>query len=280
MQPNSFTCKNCGQALTGKYCSNCGEKVYHETDKRFIHLIDEGVHFTTHLDGSFFTTLKTFLTRPGKYSADFCNGIRKKYFKPVSFFLLLVILYLLFPLFQGLNMKFSTYVSPHYSYAWYGKPVAKKKMQTHHLTEKELAEKYDKKSPVFAKFSLLLLIPLSALALALLFYTSRRYFYDHFILSTEITSFYIFSQFLFLPLVALAVTAMKPSLIYIFRDNSWLWDAFYLLLALYIIIAFRKFYRQKLWLSILKGVFFSLVFIVIIRDIYNFLLYYLVMLFI
>lgn len=280
MQPNQTHCKNCGQALTGKYCSNCGEKAYQETDKRFVHLIDEGVHFTTHLDGSFFTTLKTFLTRPGKYAADYCSGIRKRYFKPISFFLLLVILYLLFPLFKGLNMSYSTYVSDQYSYAWYGKPVALKKMQTHHLTEEELAEKYNKKSPAFAKFFLLVLIPLSALVLALLFYTSRRYFYDHFLLSIEITSFYIFSQFLFLPLLALIVTTIKSSLAYIFSDNSWLWDFFYLLLAFYIIVAFRKFYKQKVWLSILKGLVFSLVFLVFIRDIYNFLLYYLVMLFI
>ena len=280
MQPNSSTCKNCGQPLTGKYCSQCGQKAFEEMDKRFIHLIDEGVHFTTHLDGSFFTTLKTFFTRPGKYSADYCAGIRKKYFKPISFFLVLVILYLLFPLFRGLNMKFSTYLSPHYNYAWYGKPAAQKKMKTHHLTEQQLGEKYDKKSPAFAKFSLLLLIPLSAVVIALLFYTSRRYFYDHFILSIEIVCFYIFSQFLFLPLAALLTVSLNPQLEYMFGDNSWIWIFFYILLLLYVIMAFRRFYQQPYWLSIIKGLAFSLVFIAFIRDIYNFLLYYLVMLFI
>jgi len=280
MQATSPICKNCGQPLTGNYCSNCGEKMHHENDKQLIHLLDEGFHFVTHLDGSFFTTFKTFLAKPGKYAADYCNGIRKKYFKPISFFLLLVILYLLFPFFAGLNMKFATYNSPNYKYAWYARPAALKKMETHHLTEKELADGYDKKSPAFAKFSLLLLIPMSAIVLALLFYTSRRYFFDHFILSTEIISFYIFFQFLFLPLIALLIVSISPSLVYLLSDNSWVWIISYISLAIYISIAFRNFYGQKYWLSILKAIVFFFVFFIVMRDIYNFLLYYLVMLFI
>ena len=266
--------------MTGKYCVNCGEKVYQEHDKNIIHLFDEVIHFVTHFDGSFLTTLKTFLTKPGKYAADYSAGIRKKYFKPISFFLVIVIIYLLFPLFQGLDMRFQTYISKGNDASWYALPLAKKKMQQHELSLTELAGKYDKKSPAFAKILLLILIPMSALALSVLFYRPRRYYFDHFILSTEILSFYIFLQFLFLPLLAICTVALFPSLAYLFNDGSWILYIFYFILAIYFGLAFQAFYGQKRWISILKAIIFFFVFFIVIRKLYNFLLYYLVMLFI
>src|SRR5579871_2821131 len=98
-------CKNCKHSFVGNFCNACGEKVYHENDRAFKHLFEEVLHFLTHFDGTLLRNIKTMLTYPGKVSEDFCYGIRKKYFKPLSLFLLLVILYLLFPLFGGLNMK-------------------------------------------------------------------------------------------------------------------------------------------------------------------------------
>mgnify|MGYP003546581747 FL=1 len=115
MQENSV-CKNCGNHFTGKFCNQCGEKIYNEKDKLIKHLFNDAIHFTSHFDGTFLTSLKTAITKPGKISLDYCSGIRKKYFKPVPFFLLLVVFYLLFPRFQGLNMKAGTYASPQYRF--------------------------------------------------------------------------------------------------------------------------------------------------------------------
>ena len=92
MQPNPLICKNCGNSFTGKYCNQCGEKVYGEKDKSVFHFFEEGLHFITHFDGTFFNTLKKLFTQPGQLSVDYCNGKRKSYFKPLSLFLLLVVI--------------------------------------------------------------------------------------------------------------------------------------------------------------------------------------------
>ena len=76
-------CKNCGNRFTGKYCNVCGEKVYTEKDKSIKYIIEEGFHFLTHFEGTFLKSLKAIITRPGTLSLDYCNGIRKKYFKPL-----------------------------------------------------------------------------------------------------------------------------------------------------------------------------------------------------
>lgn len=77
------TCKSCGHDFEGHYCNRCGEKLFHEKDKHIGHLFEEQFHFITHFEGSFFNTIKTVLARPGQLTLDYCNGIRKKYFKPV-----------------------------------------------------------------------------------------------------------------------------------------------------------------------------------------------------
>jgi hypothetical protein len=278
MQP-TLTCKNCGNHFQGKYCNQCGEKVYSPKDKSMVHVIEEVFHFITHFDGSFFTTLKTFLSKPGKMSAEFTCGLRKKYFKPVSFFLLIVITYLLFPRFPGLNMRFQTYVSEEYNFRWFSVPVAREKMRTAHLTETELNERYDHTSPAISKVSLFLLIPLCAWVLAVIYFSSRKYFFDHFILAAEIMSFYIFFQFLLIPLLALIVEKTIPAYRYLFNENIRVILPVAAIMLVYTTIAFRNFYRQKLWLSALKAALFLTIFVLCIRYVYNTVLYLLVMAF-
>lgn len=213
-------------------------------------------------------------------SLDYSEGIRKKYFKPVSLFLVLVVAYLLFPQFHGLNMQFGTYVSEQYRYAWFAAPLAAYKIKTQHISGLELGTLYDHTSPAIAKLCLLLLIPLSALVISGLFFKKRKYFFDHFILSVEILSFYIFSQYLFLPFLSLLAKKFAPSLNYLFNDDSWVWISFYILFAIYVTAAFKTFYKQPLWLALLKSILFYFVFTFGIHYVYNTVLYLLIMLFI
>ena len=280
MQHPTITCKNCGNHFHGLFCNECGEKVYSLKDKSVKNIFEEIFHFLTHFNGSFFTTVKTFLLQPGKFSSEYSSGIRKKYFKPVSFFLLLVITYLLFPRFTGLNMKFRAYVSEDFDFSWYAVPVAKQKINTYKITGKELAAIYDEKSPHFAKICLLFLIPLSALVLSAIFFSSKRYFFDHFILATEIISFYIFLIFLFMPLLAVLTEKINPAYNYLFEDTSWLRYVVFLVLAIFVTTAFRNFYKQAIWLSSIKALVFLFVFNSAIRYVYSAILYLLVMLFV
>ena len=74
-------------------------------------LLWRSVSFSYTFEGTFFTTVKTVFSRPGKLSSDYCNGIRKNYFKPLPLFILLVVLYLVFPIFSGLNTPFQFYLN-------------------------------------------------------------------------------------------------------------------------------------------------------------------------
>ncbi len=268
--PN-IICKNCGNHFHGKFCNACGEKNYDEHDKTLGHVAEEAVHFITHLDGTLPVSFATIFKRPGLYSLEYCNGIRRKYFKPVSLFLVCVVLYLLFPLFKGLNMTLSTYVSADFDYSWFGKPLVQKKLATSHYTYQQLAEKYDEASPKFSKILLLLYLPLTALTLSILFYKRRKFFFDHFILATEFNIFMIAFSYLLFPLLFYLLSLLvfwvtkNPLEISEIIVASVAGTA----LTLFCAKSFRRFYGEKWWLTILKMVLFLAVYLFIIEKIYK-----------
>lgn len=194
-------CKNCGQEFAGKFCNNCGEKVYTVHDKSILHFTEEGLHFITHFEGSFFRTLKAIFVTPGKLSADYTNGVRKKYFKPLSFFLLLVVLYLLFPLLSGLNMPM-TYHLHQFPYSAMAQNWVQHFLDKHPtFTIKQVEDMFAAKSEKTSKLLLFVIIPLVALPLWLLFKKQRPYYFDSLIFSTEFNSFFLIIQFFIVPLL-------------------------------------------------------------------------------
>ena len=193
-------CKNCDKVYEDKFCNHCGQKNYTEKDKSFKHIFDEVLHFLTYFEGSFITTLKSVLTRPGQLSKDYCNGKRKTYYKPISFFLLIVVLYLLFPLANGMNQKLETHAYNIIAGGLIGQQI-KSKMTTEDIGEEVLSEKFHNISGETSKILMLLLIPLTALFVAILFFRQKKYAFDYVILATELNSFMMLSLFLLLPLL-------------------------------------------------------------------------------
>ncbi|MGZ5286956.1 MAG: DUF3667 domain-containing protein [Flavisolibacter sp.] len=270
MQAASNTCKNCGNVFTGKYCNQCGEKKYREEDKYIPHLFEDAFHFTTHFEGKFFNTLGAVVSRPGKLSFDYCNGLRKKYFKPISFFLMLVILYLLFPLFEGLNMR----LKYHVTHDLYGEWAMKKTlevMQAKNLTEEKMADLFHQKGEKTSKFLLFLIIPVMGIVSWLLGYKKRKLYFDHFVFGIEVSSFFILWGFLFLPLVFLI--SRKSGLGYLFNSESVtglmiLTGSFF-----YVLLASRRFFKFKWWYSILYSLIYILFMAFFIQWIYKFILF-------
>jgi Protein of unknown function (DUF3667) len=88
------TCLNCGAELTSKYCPDCGQKA--TVDRlTWHHLLEETVHFFTHIEKGFLKTTGELITKPGAMHKNFLDGKRKTYHKPVSFLLIWVAVFLL-----------------------------------------------------------------------------------------------------------------------------------------------------------------------------------------
>jgi hypothetical protein len=94
LNETSTYCHNCDERAQGKYCSRCGQRTsvhkvtFKETFQDFWDFI-----FT--VNAPFFKTMKLVFVDPGKLFREYLEGRRKSYYKPVAFFLLMTIVYLL-----------------------------------------------------------------------------------------------------------------------------------------------------------------------------------------
>lgn len=78
-------CLNCGAALTGAYCSSCGQSAHvHRTFGAIWH---ELLHGVLHLDGKLWRTLPELALRPGELTRRYIHGERAKFISPLALFL-------------------------------------------------------------------------------------------------------------------------------------------------------------------------------------------------
>lgn len=264
-------CKNCQNQFTGKFCNQCGQKVYQESDKSVMHLFEEIFHFLTHFEGSFLTSIKTILLHPGKLSMDYCAGIRKKYYKPISLFLMVVIIYLLNPMYSGLNQEFRHFKGNNI-YGPMAVSAIKAKLANTSMTEKELAIEYGQKSTKLSKALLFIFILSSAFFLFVLYVKQQKWLFDHVILSTEINTIFILLFFILFPILMILVRV-------IFRLNGdVLSDEIFALISFvtffaYNSIAFKKMFKESTFKTILKSLVFTLLHTLFFVFVYRFIVF-------
>jgi hypothetical protein len=83
----SVTCLNCGTQVQDQFCPHCGQKI---TVKKltWYSLVEEILHFFSHIEHGFLNTSYQLLIRPGRVIKEYLHGKRKKYHKPVSLYLI------------------------------------------------------------------------------------------------------------------------------------------------------------------------------------------------
>lgn len=267
------TCLNCNNTFVGKFCNVCGQKAYNSHDKKVGSLLHDIFHFITHLEGNIATSLKYIFLKPGVYSKEYCEGKKKKFFKPISMYLIIIVIYLIFPFFKGLNMNFGTYINQKYSYSNYATPIVNAKLKNKNYAIDQLAKQYDKTSEKLSKIYLILLIPLSACALKLLFWKKNFYFYDHCIYATEFSSFFVGLNFLIVPFFVFIISRIFPSSLLFFDDsNAWFGASIHLIVVFGIFLGLKAFYNQKWHYILIKCFVFYLSFLLIL-DLYKLLLF-------
>jgi Protein of unknown function (DUF3667) len=279
MQQPTVTCKSCGNHFQGKFCNQCGEKVYRAHDKKLSHFFEEAFHFITHFDNKFFRSFWLMLAKPGYVAKEYSEGKRKKYFSPVSLFLIGIVIYLIFPLLQGMNISFANHLNNNRQLHFYAiQNWAEHKAAAKHMTLEQLAEKFDHVSPKFSKVLLIVLIPLTALILALLFRRKNLYYFDHLMMAAEFNSFYLYFNFLILPsLILLFAKITRFNLDY--GESIFTFSLLGAIILIVIALGFRRFYQVRFVTGLLKGILFMIMFILMIH-IYRIILYSVVMLFI
>ena len=80
------TCDNCGRALTGPFCSACGQKA-HALNPTLGDVVHDATHELLHVDGRIFTSLHRLLLSPGFLTLEYFRGHRARWISPLRLYL-------------------------------------------------------------------------------------------------------------------------------------------------------------------------------------------------
>ena len=87
-------CTNCGAAVRGRYCSDCGQSTEYHLHS-FWDVLREAAEVVTHADSRLWRTLWSLVFRPGFLSQQFLAGRRASYLSPFRLYLVLSIVFFL-----------------------------------------------------------------------------------------------------------------------------------------------------------------------------------------
>jgi len=110
----SPTCLNCGTRLRGQYCGHCGQR----SRNRLIsiwQLLREAFGDLLELDSRLWRTVVPLLTRPGRLTRDYLEGRRARYMPPFRTYLVLSVIFFLVAFFdpqQDLSLFFEPETPP------------------------------------------------------------------------------------------------------------------------------------------------------------------------
>lgn len=93
IDPEPTYCKNCGAIVKDSFCAQCGQRssVYKVTLKEtFNDLTDNFFSLSAPLP----YTIRMLVLSPGLLFREYLSGKRKKYYRPISFFILSTLVYL------------------------------------------------------------------------------------------------------------------------------------------------------------------------------------------
>ncbi len=90
--PPPPACANCGAALSGCYCAQCGQRA--DTAAHSVgHFLWEAIEALTHADSRVWGTLQPLLRRPGFLTREFFAGRRARYVQPLRLYLILSVVF-------------------------------------------------------------------------------------------------------------------------------------------------------------------------------------------
>lgn len=84
------SCRNCGTALVGHYCHDCGQSAHiHRTLGAWWHDFSHGV---LHIEGQVWRTIAFLFSRPGALTRRYIAGERRRFLSPLALYLFSVFL--------------------------------------------------------------------------------------------------------------------------------------------------------------------------------------------
>lgn len=239
----------------------------------------QGVDSFTHFDSKILGSILMLIKKPGQLSQLYCSGKRVKYAKPLQLFLVInVVFFLLLSV-----AKINTFTTPlsvqmnNIEYSKYATSMVEHKLDKNNISSEEYtrrvndySQKFDTKVNLFSKSLIIIIAPLFALVLQLLFINKKRLYTENFIFALNFLS-WLLLVFIAIQLIILPVKYLFHVEQNIVRDVV-LAPLIFIAIGTYCFFAARIFYNEKRWVTFVKCLILPYLFLWVLNA-YRFILF-------
>lgn len=265
-QETKQRCVSCGEAISGRFCHRCGEKVLEPSERTVVHFFAQVINEISSLESRLWSTVKTIFMQPGLLSSDYAKGRRNPYMKPIALFFLCNLVYFLFPALDTFNTLLQyQYMMPYTELANIAGRVDEA-IAASGMTREVFQLTYNQATEANSKLLLIVLVPLLLPIFAIIGWRSRQNMSDHLIFALEYNIFILLFTSMLLGYCMFAL----QTLLKIFGLPLLVFSDFYVsliaaMLAIYFLFrGIRRFYQYH-WITsgllaavVMFGSFFSL----------------------
>jgi hypothetical protein len=199
-----WICPTCDISVSDSYCARCGEQRLGKRELSLAGLGAQAVESVANVDGRVFRSLRALLLRPGELTAAYLRGQRKPYVGPVQLFLVANVLFFVLQTalgFHALSNPLDSHLEDQVYSEW-ATTLAERRFESKGVTREAYAPLFDRAVAVNAKLLAVVLVPMFALLVSLLFLRSRRRAVAHLVFGLHFVAFLLLSLCA-MPLVAI-----------------------------------------------------------------------------
>jgi len=247
-------CLNCGAALAGPYCAQCGQKDL-PADPTIRQLAADGIQQAVDVDGRLLRSIRLLFTRPGFLAVELFAGRRASYVSPFRLYLVFSVIAVTAAAFAGNRALVPTtgdeiVVDDGFSYRFDESDGPEERQAIRERIEGFVARRI-----AWLPRAMFAFVPVVALVVMAMTRRARRHFPQHFQFTLHLQAMLF---------VAMAVEVLLPPVPRVpTGPNSTQWDfdsplaitrlAMGLAIAAYVTVAFRTAYRGAWAVNVLRA---------------------------
>ena len=186
-------CPDCGEPITERFCTRCGEKRVEARDYSLRHYLGEALNVFANLEAPIPRSLYTLVRRPGLLTAEYLAGRRRRYLKPLQLFVLCNVIFFFTQPLTGFN-TLTTPLDIHLNgmpYKERAQRMVRAEVGRRQVPLEEYRARFDAVIQNQAKSLVIVMALMFAFVLLPLYWRRRRYLVEHLVFATHFYSFFL-----------------------------------------------------------------------------------------
>jgi hypothetical protein len=187
----TWTCPNCGAAVTTPFCPGCGERPVGPLDLSLKGVAAQLMKTVAGVDGRLVRSLRALLVHPGSLTLAYGEGRRKPFIGPFQLFLLANVVFFAVQSLTHTRVFSSSLDSHlhHQDWSALAQELVAGRLAATHSTLDRFAPLFDRAVVLHAKSLVIAMAVPFALLLPLVFFASRRPFSIHVVFALHLYAF-------------------------------------------------------------------------------------------